>query len=187
MLILYGLTEGSPTAGIGIMTPLITVAGTLSGVFMGARLTQHQRRQEDHKSRRELATMFSSELRALEKPLLEACQQSPETTSIVLAQMAAFNQAGAHLVLFSPATLQALTDFYHQVSEVQVLARVWNADRQLLGPVHEQLRQRGIAALRDIPEEASRLRDAEQREWPRKVSASVKPPPCSTELPPSVF
>jgi hypothetical protein len=169
------------------MTPLITVAGTLSGVFLGTRLTQHQRRQEDHQSRRVLATMLLSELRSLEKAPREACQQSPETTSIVFAQMATFNQGGAHLLLFSPDTLQALTDFYHQVPEVQALARVWNADRQLLGPVHEQLRQCGITTFRALPEVASRLRNAEQGEWPRKVSASAKPPPSWAELSPSVF
>jgi hypothetical protein len=98
LLILYCLTKGALTAGVGIMTPLITVTGTLSDVFLGSWLSQRQRRQEDHQRRRVLATMLLSELRSLEKALREAYQQSPETKSIVLALTATYNQAGAYLL-----------------------------------------------------------------------------------------
>jgi hypothetical protein len=50
-------------------------------VFVGAWLTQRQRREDDRQRLSAPATMFLSELRSLEKALREVCGQSPETKS----------------------------------------------------------------------------------------------------------
>jgi len=101
LLILYGLTEGAPTAWIGIITPLMTVAGTLSGVFLGSRLSQRQRREEENRRRRALATMLLHELQFLKRVLTDI-RNSPAPggeKEIALSQTAVYNQAGVNLVL----------------------------------------------------------------------------------------
>jgi hypothetical protein len=191
LLFLYVLVEGAPTPQILPVAPLVTAAATLSGVYIGSRLTERQRREGDRQRRRVLATMFLSELRSLERALREACQQSPETRSITVARTPTFDQAGAHLLLFSLDTAQALITFYQQVPKVQALAHGFRANPQLQGSGHTQLWQSSIDALKALREAATRLHRDEQGEWPRDVSSAVDPGRHGSvawfELPPSVF
>ncbi len=116
--------------------------------------------------------MLLSELHSLEKALREVCQQSPETRSIGHTQTATYDQAGIHLLLFSPDTVQALISFYQQGPKVQALAQRWSADRQLLGSLHNQLWQSGIGALQALPQVTRRLHGDEQGHWPGEVPPS---------------
>lgn len=188
LVLLYGFYEGMPAAGGGGLGPLL---GASIGASLTYLFTRRQRREEETQRRRVLATMLLSELRSLEKALREACQRSPETRSIMVAQTAMYDQAGAHLLLFSLDTAQALIDFYQQVPKVRALAQGFNANPQLLSSGHKQLWQSGIDALKALREAATRLHNDEQGEWPRDVSTSVEPGRHGSvawfELPPWVF
>ena len=68
LLLLYGLCEGMPTAEGGTLGPWI---GASIGAGMTHLLTRRQRREEEARQRRTLATMLLQELRLLEIVLLE--------------------------------------------------------------------------------------------------------------------
>jgi hypothetical protein len=65
LLILYVVAEGASPTSISIMVPLITVIGTLCGVYLGAHLAQQQRLKDEQRRRRALATMLLSEIQVL--------------------------------------------------------------------------------------------------------------------------
>jgi hypothetical protein len=66
LLLLYVLFVGAPAPWIGAMAPLITATAALGGVYLGSRLSQRQRREEETQRRRALATLLLSEVRFVE-------------------------------------------------------------------------------------------------------------------------
>jgi hypothetical protein len=121
LLILYGLTEGTPTAGVGVITPLITATAGLGGVYLGSWLSQHQRREEEYQRRRALATALLSELRFLEMTLQHhfRLRDNPLEREIYPFQTAVYDQAGANLLLFTAETVYALNFLYQRIYDLR--------------------------------------------------------------------
>ena len=123
LLILYGLTEGTPPTGIGIMVPLITVAGTLTGVLLGSRLSQRLRIEEEQRRRQTLATALLSEVRFLEGLLRDITTAvipgEPGEEIIEPYRTAVYDSAGANLLLFSRETVYDLDALYQLVHRLR--------------------------------------------------------------------
>jgi hypothetical protein len=124
LLLVYVLITGTLT-WIGVIAPLITTTAALGGVYLGSRLSQRQRREEETQRRQTLATGLLSEIRLLESGLRDI-HGDPTAAYCVIEpfQTAVYDQAGANLLLFQPATVHALNLFYNGVHELRTtLAR----------------------------------------------------------------
>src|SRR5262245_26764715 len=106
------------------MVPLITVAGTLSGVFLGSRLSQRLRIEEEQRRRQALATALLSEVRFLEGLLRDIATAlipgEPGEEMVEPYRTAVYDSAGADLLLFSRETVHDLDVLYqlvHRLSE----------------------------------------------------------------------
>jgi hypothetical protein len=119
LLILYTLTEGTSIAGVGIMVPLITVTGTLCGVYLGAHLSQQQRLKDEQRRRRALATLILSEIQVLYEILKDIHQayhlKALHQVAIEPFHTAMYDQAGSDRLLFQSGTAQMLAQFYSLV------------------------------------------------------------------------
>jgi hypothetical protein len=107
----------------------IGVIGTLLGAVIGGVVTyfttwELKRRDDQHK-RRALATGLLSEIRLLESSLRDIHDDATAAYRTVEPfQTAMYDQAGANLLLFQPATVHALNVFYNGVHELRTtLAR----------------------------------------------------------------
>jgi hypothetical protein len=125
LLILYCLSEGTPPSGTGVMAPLITASAALAGVGLGSWLAWRQRRKEDDRRRRAIATSLLSEIRLLEPGLRDIHDDMTAAYRVMEPfQTAMYDQAGANLWLFKPETVYALNIFYNGVHELRTtLAR----------------------------------------------------------------
>jgi hypothetical protein len=124
LLILYTLTEGTSIAGVGIMVPLITVTGTLCGVYLGAHLSQQQRLKDEQRRRRALATLILSEIQVLYEILKDIHQayhlKGLHKVAIEPFHTAMYDQAGIDRLLFQSETTQVLAQFYSLVNTLRM-------------------------------------------------------------------
>jgi hypothetical protein len=101
-----------------------SLGAILGGVlgFMAVWLPKHW---DDRQKRRALATLLLSEIRFLEGNLREICYEAPRSLyySIRPFPTAIYDEAGANLLLFSPATVPALNVFYQQIHDLRMLPR----------------------------------------------------------------
>jgi hypothetical protein len=95
------------------------LGAVLGGVlgFMAAWLPKHW---DDRQKRRALATLLLSEVRFLERNLREILYRGIDAPDLDF-QTAIYNEAGAHLLLFAPATVHALNVFYQRIHELPAL------------------------------------------------------------------
>ena len=120
LLLLYVLVTGTPT-WVGALTPLLAAAAALSGVYLGSRLAQRQRVEEDTRKRRALATLLLHELRLLQIVLQDIHDSlEKEGEGVEPFQTGLYDQAGPELLRLTPATVDQLVPFYQLVHTLQV-------------------------------------------------------------------
>jgi hypothetical protein len=166
----------------------IGVIGTLLGAVIGGVVayftTWELKRRDDQHKRRALATGLLSEIRLLEFSLRNIHGDTTAAYRVMEPfQTAMYDQAGANLLLFRPATVHALNIFYNGVHELRTTLARYRMQypdpqdlAQRLSPRdQEHTRVRVIAAnvhdgIRDV---ATRLRTDEGGQWPESL-----PPLC---------
>jgi hypothetical protein len=151
-------------AWIGVFGTLI---GTVLGAILGFVATWLPKRWEDRHTRRTLAAALLGELRVVEKALRDVYPPHVGPKPIELFRTPIYDNAGAHLFLFSPDTVQAIIAFYQQCHDVLALWPSRSATIELTAPVHWEFQQHVFSALRALLEVAIRLRDDEQGQLPR--------------------
>jgi hypothetical protein len=199
LLALSVLVEETPLSGTAGLGPVI---GASLGAGVAYMLTRRQRRQEDDQRRRALATGLLSEIRLLEPGLRDIHGDTTAAYQVMEPfQTAVYDQAGANLLLFRPATVHALNLFYNGVHELRTTlarSRIPYHDLRSLAQRYppgdqEHIRIRLMATnvhdvIRDV---ATRLHQDEGGRWPdtlpplrfRRVGGQLDVP----ELQPSIF
>jgi hypothetical protein len=186
LLILYCLTEGPPSTGISTIVPLITVAGTLSGVFLGSRLSQRQRLEEEQRRRRALATLLLSEVRFVEGVVrrirgmvnLEGALIQPYETTV-------YDSAGANLLLFDKAPVLELNTFYVLVHDLRAMLQLISVSESRIEDLDEITLRAKATYIASLVQGVARRLSAEGGEWPMPLQPyNLLPLP---NLPPPVF
>jgi hypothetical protein len=109
-------------AWIGLIGALL---GAVIGGVMTYVTTWELKRRDDRHKRHALATGLLSEIRLLESSLRDIHGDPTAAYRVIEPfQTAMYDQAGANLLLFQPATVHALNIFYNGVHEIRTtLAR----------------------------------------------------------------
>jgi hypothetical protein len=186
LLLLYVLLAGAPTPWIGAMAPLITATAALGGVYLGSRLSQRQRLEEEQRRRRALATLLLSEVRFVEGVVrrlrgmvnLEGALIQPYETTV-------YDSAGANLLLFDKATVLELNTFYVLVRDLRAMLQLISVSENRIEELDEiTLRAKATYSASLVQGVARRL-SAEGGEWPMPLQPyDLLPLP---DLPPPVF
>jgi hypothetical protein len=157
LLFVIGLARG------GAGDSLVTVGGTVGGVALAFWLNSRERRQEDERRRRALATALLAEIHLL-KLSLQSIHETEDAGNrrIEPFQTAVYDTIGANLVLFNRETVQALIVFYHMIHELQsTLTRTEAQHRDPTHEVHGVVRLMATPAVDAEPDLTRRLRDEE--------------------------
>jgi hypothetical protein len=170
LLILYALAEGTSTARVGIMVPLITDTGTLCGVYLGAHLSQQQRLKDEQRRRRALATLLLSEIQVLYEILKDIHQASHlkalHQVTIESFHTAMYDQAGGDRLLFQAETAQVLAQFYALVYTLRIELNEFRG----LSPEQRTGRDNALRFrtlyIADLIQEAMHKLSAEGGAWP---------------------
>jgi hypothetical protein len=118
LLLLYELCEGMPAAEGGALGPWI---GASIGAAMTYLPTRRQRREEEARQRRTLATMLLQELRLLEivlKDINDSFELDMEEVEPFHTAM--YDQAGPELLRLTPTTVDQLAYFYQLIHTLQM-------------------------------------------------------------------
>jgi hypothetical protein len=184
----------------------IGVIGTLLGTVIGGALTYgltwDLKRRDDQQKRQALARGLLSEIRLLDLSLRDIHGTTTAAYRVMEPfQTAIYDQAGANLLLFTPATVLALNVLYHMVHELQTILARYQAqhpdprDRAQSqpprDPAHTVVRHMAANASDVIPDVVTRLHKDERGQWPgplpslrfRLVDSQLGVP----DLKPSIF
>jgi hypothetical protein len=191
LLLVYVLVTGTPT-WIGAIVPLITATAALSGVYLGSRLSQRQRQEEDERKRRALATLLLQVLRLLEiilKDIHDSFELHME--GVEPFHTAMYDQAGPELLRLTPDTIDRLAYFYQLIHTLQMELNRFRPHPPGSRAWHDAaLKVRATQAALCI-KEVARLLVAEggiqPRPFPTMTIRTFPPEWCVRESPPRIW
>jgi hypothetical protein len=173
-----------PWRAIGMSKAWIGVIGTLLGTVIGGALayilTWDLKRRDDQHKRHALATGLLSEIRLLDSSLRDIHGDATAAYRVMEPfQTALYDQAGANLLLFKPATMHALNVFYDGVHELRTTLaryRLQYPDPHDLtehypprNQEHTWVRIMAGNVIDAVPDAVTRLQKDEGGQWPDKL------------------
>jgi len=169
-----------------------TIVGTLGGVTLGYWLSTRERRGDEQRRRRVLATALLSEIRFLEGLLRDITTAvipgEPGEEMIEPYRTAVYDSAGANLLLFSRETVHDLDALYQLVHRLREELQELRRGQINAGVDHyHTVRLRAIYAVDYIREVALRLRNDEGGMWPHPLPSWRVPADDIPPLPLPVF
>ena len=109
-----------PTSALTPYIPFIMIiaplAATVTGIYLASRVAESQRRKDEDRRRRALATILLSEIQLLHTILKDIHEafflKALHKVTIEPFHTAMYDQAGSDRLLFQPETAQVLAQFY---------------------------------------------------------------------------
>jgi hypothetical protein len=186
LLLLYVLFVGAPAPWIGAMAPLITATAALGGVYLGSRLSQRQRREEETQRRRALATLLLSEVRFVEGVVRRFRRMVKLAGAIIQPyETRVYDSAGANLLLFDRGTVQEINTFYILVHDLRAMLQLISESESRIADLDEITLRARATYIASLVQGVARRLSAEGGEWPMPLQP-YDPLPLP-DLPPPLF